>query len=253
MIRMISSIIVVSLCAAVSFAGELALTPSVDTLQVGRGLVEPAACKWYAGYGTLQRAPQTCLAFVGDDGASFLVENTDGFWEGDYVYVSGRIAPKSLICFPLIGRALEDNTIEAAFAGCGTLQPGPQGCLSFAADTGEGFLLENHDGFGAGDRVFVRGVIVEDSDICWPFVGTALEDNTIAECFEGCGTLGRGPQSCTVIFSSDDGRAFVLDDYGDFFWGDRVYVTGAVNEESLACWPVTLATIEDNTIEPCGD
>ena len=193
MIRIIASVVLVSFCLPVLYADGLAFTPSSNTLQVGKGPVEAIAIERYAGFGTLQRAPQTCLAFVGDDGEAFFVENTGGFWAGDYVYVCGRIVEESVICFPVIGRALEDNTIQAAFAGCGTLEPGPQSCLSFAADTGEGFLLENHEGFGLWDRVYVRGVIVEESDLCWPFIGTALEDNTIAECFEGLRNGGAGP------------------------------------------------------------
>jgi hypothetical protein len=253
MMRIVALLILVSLCPSMSHADGLTSFPFGGTLQIGKLADEAIAVERYAGFGRLQRAPQTCLAFVGDDGEAFFVENTDGFWEGDYVYVSGRIVEESSICFPVIGRALEDNTIQAAFAGCGTLEPAPQGCLGLAADTGESFLLENHEGFGLWDRVFVRGVVVEESDLCWPFIGTALEDNTIDECFAGCGTLGRGPQNCTIIFNSDDGRAFVLDDYGEFLWTDRVYVTGRVNTESLACWPVTLDTIEDNAIEACEE
>lgn len=205
----------------------------------------------FAGCGTLQWGPQSCLTFVADAGVSFFLENTGNFFPGAYVYVEGTVVSHSLLCWPVIGTALEDNTITAAFAGCGTLQRGPQTCVIFAADGGEFYLLEYTDGFVEGDSVYVTGPIVEDSLICEPFVGPAIERNTIQECYNGCGVLGHGPQSCTM-FHGDDGRGFVLDEYGDFFIGDRVYVSGPILLDSLACWPVIVDKIEHNIITECS-
>ena len=65
--------------------------------------------------------------------------------------------------------------------------------------------------------------------------------------------MERGPQHCILIFNADDGSAFALDNYGDFFWGDRVYVTGPINVFATTCWPLALDAIEDNTIAACDE
>jgi len=137
------------------------------------------------------------------------------------------------------------------FSGCGELGHGPQTCTMFHADSGESFAVGNTGGFWIGDYVYVAGLVVEDSLLCWPPVVPAVEDNAISACFAGCGVLGRGPQNCSIVFHADSGGTFTLDNVGSFTLGDRVYVTGAVNEDSMDCWPVTTPAIEDNTIRSC--
>ena len=111
------------------------------------------------------------------------------------------------------------------FDGCGVLRLGPQTCILIHTDDGRAYAVENTGNFWPGEYVHVSGLIDEDALACWPASIPAIYDNTIGACFAGTGTLGRGPQNCTVIFNADEGQSYVLDDYGDFFWGDRVYVT----------------------------
>ncbi len=150
-----------------------------------------------------------------------------------------------------VGSAEEILTEEPVFfAGGGSLGIGPQGCTLFQADSGGSFLLSETGGFIPGDRVFVTGQVNDESTSCFPITMAEIENNTIAECFSGCGTLGWGPQSC-IMFHGDHGDSFAVDNTGGFFPGDRVYVTGAVNEESLMCFPIVLAALEYNTIAEC--
>jgi hypothetical protein len=205
----------------------------------------------FRGGGVLDLGPQTCLTFHADTGESFFLENTGGFWRGDSVYVDGIVNPESDICFPVVGRAIEDNTIRACFRGCGVLERGPQTCVTFTADdTGEYFFLDNTAPYMEGDRVHVVGPIVEDSTICSPLVGRAIEDNTICGCFSGCGLLAVGPQSC-VRFVADSGESYFVENTGLFWAGDYVHVSGPVRDDSQLCFPLIGPAIEDNRISAC--
>jgi hypothetical protein len=67
--------------------------------------------------------------------------------------------------------------------------------------------------------------------------------------FEGCGVIAYGPLNC-FLFQADSGGLYVLDDFGGFGVGDRVYVSGILNPEpncSAGC-PGISGCIEDNTI-----
>ncbi len=87
---------------------------------------------------------------------------------------------------------------------------------------------------------------------CWPVTIPTVRDNTIAAYFAGCGEIDwHGPQGC-ALFHADNGQTYTLDNWGDFTHGDWVYVTGVINEHSVACWPVTMPAVEDNTISVCA-
>ncbi|MBN1514926.1 MAG: hypothetical protein JXB13_23145 [Phycisphaerae bacterium] len=239
--------------ALVTTASADVLTNAQMTVLEGDALADSVLSirpKHFAGCGELQRGPQTCVVFRANSGEAFFVENTDGFLEGDRVWVSGWVNPRSRICFPFIGPAIENNTIYPCLASCGVLGHGPQSCTMFHADSGESFAIGNTGGFFVGARVYVTGPIIEGVTMCWPASVPAIRNNTIQACFEGCGVLGLGPQSCTM-FHADSGESFAIRNTGDFFIGDRVYVTGPVVEESMMCWPVIGPAIEDNTIQAC--
>ncbi len=226
---------------------ELSLERPPDSAQI-----KAARPEYFDGCGVLRLGPQTCILIHTDDGRAYAVENTGNFWPGEYVHVSGLIDEDALACWPASIPAIYDNTIGACFAGYGTLRRGPQGCLvQFVADEGGTYVLDDNGDFWWGDRVYVTGAINEESMPCWPYDTPAIENNTIQGLFEGYGTLQRGPQGCFMQFVAEEGGTYVLDDYGDFWWGDRVYVTGAINEESMPCWPYDTPAIEDNTIQGC--
>ena len=61
--------------------------------------------------------------FHADSGESFAVGNTGGFWIGDYVYVAGLVVEDSLLCWPPVVPAIEDNTIRSCPTGYDVVQP----------------------------------------------------------------------------------------------------------------------------------
>ena len=206
----------------------------------------------FTGCGTLQRGPQTCFIFEADSGEYYFVENHDGFDVGDRVYVAGTIVEESEICWPFVGPAIERNTIQECYSGCGVLAHGPQTCTIFHGDDGRGFAVDNLGDFFVGDRVYVSGPILIDSLACWPAIVDKIEDNSIFECFDDCGVLGRGPQTCATLHA-DDGRGFLLRNTGDFTIGDRVHVIGPIVEESVICSPVVGPAIEDPLVYACEE
>jgi hypothetical protein len=207
---------------------------------------------WFEGCGTLQIAPQGCLALWADSGEILLVENTDGFWVDDYVFVSGPIVEDSQICFPYIADAIEDNTIAACFIGCGTLAQAPQSCLQIITDDGEAYLVEDSGGYLPGEYVHVKGGLFPESQICFPYIAPAIEGNTIGLCYSGCGELDWGPQTC-LVFLGDDGQNFYIKDTDGYMKGARVWVDGRIVEESIMCWPIVGPALVENVVTACDD
>lgn len=135
------------------------------------------------------------------------------------------------------------------FRGCGVLEPGPQSCVNFHADTGEVFALENSGPFFNGGHVWVRGEIDPHSILCFPVTVPALLNNTIGPCFEGCGLLVQGVEC--ILFHSDNGSLYVLDNLGGHAVGDRVFVRGCLNANCVTFCQQGSGCIADNDIEPC--
>ncbi|HWL93223.1 MAG TPA: hypothetical protein VNT79_06785, partial [Phycisphaerae bacterium] len=73
-----------------------------------------------------------------------------------------------------------------------------------------------------------------------------LTCETPCEVFAGCGTLGPGPQSCTM-FHADNGESFALENDAAPFNG-HVFVRGVVEPESSLCFPVIVTALRDNII-----
>ncbi|MCA9283817.1 MAG: hypothetical protein KDA22_01280, partial [Phycisphaerales bacterium] len=69
--------------------------------------------------------------------------------------------------------------------------------------------------------------------------------------FSGCGTIGFGPQGCLLFVADDTGAGYLLDNLGDFSFGDHVAVEGVVEPDLVACFPVVVQKIVDNSIESC--
>jgi hypothetical protein len=206
----------------------------------------------FFGPGTIGIGPQGCLVFSADDGQSFFFNDAQGFFPGERAFIVGTIEDESLMCFPFIGTALRDAILRPIYEACGTLALAPQGCLALIDDeTGESVFVQNTGGFVPGDRVCILGGLEEESDLCFPIIGRAVLFNEISRLFEGCGELALAPQGCIAIHA-DSGEILALGDVDGFLPGDRVFVTGGVDEQSLLCFPADVPAIPDNTIEACA-
>lgn len=202
--------------------------------------------------GVLGPGPQGCTVVQGFHGRAYPIANTGPFRGGDVVFVSGTLVEDSTLCFPVVLPAIEDNTIEPCFAGCGTLQMGPQGCIIFVPDQGgPGFVLENLGDASIGDRIYVEGPIRGDSSACFPFVEVLMIENNLAlECFTGCGTLAAGIV-CNV-FVADSGEVYALSNFGPFAPVERVFVLGGIEPDSPYCNDIPQPGIRVRRIDSCG-
>jgi hypothetical protein len=205
----------------------------------------------FEGCGTLVQGVE-CVLFQADEGGLYLLDNLDGFGVGDRVFVSGILDPTCFtICLEGDG-CIFGNTIEACvepFEGCGTLVQGVE-CVLFQADEGGLYLLENLDGFGVGDRVFVTGVPDPDCVSFCQQEDACIFGNTIEPCvFEGCGELIQGVEC--VLFQADAGGLYLLDNLDGFGVGDRVLVSGILDP---TCFTICLegdGCIFETVIGPC--
>lgn len=144
----------------------------------------------FEGSGVLSIGPQGCPGFVPDDvDALYLIEDTGGFLPGDHVYVTGSLNQLSTLCPPVLFPGIESNTIARFVEGCATIGPGPQSCLNVQLDTGETFfylgLVQLPDDIGFGDELRVRGFVVEETNACFPIIGTGLNVTEIGPCIAG--------------------------------------------------------------------
>ncbi|MFO0872896.1 MAG: hypothetical protein U0575_02855 [Phycisphaerales bacterium] len=210
----------------------------------------------YQGCGVLEELVDCGLGFIGQDGKRFVPANLAGFGAGDAVFVSGVIDPSCAGPLSCPYPCLVDNAIGACFDECGTLVSGVE-CVLFLVGAGPNagtYVVSNLGGFNVGDTVRVTGI---HDPGCVTFCqqgNGCVNDNTIAKCtiFEGCGTLHIGPQSCTIFAPDDGGPGYVLAEYGKFSLGDHVFVSGAIDFASPACFPVTIPLIENDSITACG-
>lgn len=160
----------------------------------------------------------------------------------------------------LVAPAALDNI---PYSGCGTLWPGAE-CPTFIGDDGAMFSLPGGGGFSLGDRVFVVGEICSECpSICQQ--GSVFEISRIEACFfhppspfvfSECGTLvfTVGPTPC-VLFESDSGGLYLIENFGGFAPGDRVRVsTENITTPCVSFCTARLAgCIDDNLIQPCFD
>ncbi len=153
--------------------------------------------------GTLVQGAE-CVLFEADSGGLFVLEDLGGFHVGDDVWVSGVVDPECNTTCQQGAGCIQNNLIEPCFSACGLLFESGScvTCLVFYAEnTGQPLVLEHLDGFGSGDRVFVRGRI--DEECVNPCQLPCLKDNTIAPCASGCGVLVQGAEC--VLFAADTG------------------------------------------------
>jgi hypothetical protein len=203
----------------------------------------------FEGCGTLVQGVE-CVLFQADEGGLYLLENLDGFGVGDRVFVTGIVDPDCVtICLEGDGCIFGNTIAPCVFEGCGTLVQGVE-CVLFQADEGGLYLLENLDGFGVGDRVFVTGVPDPDCVSFCQQEDACIFGNTIEPCvFEGCGELIQGVEC--VLFQADAGGLYLLDNLDGFGVGDRVLVSGILDP---TCFTICLegdGCIFETVIGPC--
>ena len=197
-----------------------------------------------------------CLRFESDRGGAFVLDNSEGFANGQRVFVSADGTSGTMNCdgeaLPLIA----GNQIAACFEAFGRIVP-EFGCPSLLTASGDRYDLETTGNFVQPNFVFVQGFI---DPVSTGFCGQPwLRSNTIQAAFGGAGTLIED-QDCGLAFQSDDsgfGQAYALDNTDGFVAGDRVFVTGRIDaacSTNPAC-PIA-ACLRDNTIGPlisgCG-
>ena len=133
-----------------------------------------------------------CVLLQADDESLWVLDDRGNFEIGDRVQVIGAADENCASICQQGNGCIRNNTIGRCFEGCGTLQHGPQGCPIFVpiSEPFSNFLfIENTGSFGAGDLVWVQGCLNPESLLCAPFTAPGLEDNSIARCFAGCGTM----------------------------------------------------------------
>lgn len=177
------------------------------------------------------------------------------------VIAGGSLFADATLAMPGLARsaaflATKANEPTAATTGgpvivssCGTLAPGLL-CTLFLTDDGQALPLENYGSANVGDRVWVRGTLVQNSLVCAGIPQPAIEDNTIGPCFEGCGELAVGPQGCPIL-RLDNTTFYFLENTANEPFGSRVWVSGCINPHSPICLPPGGPAIEDNIIGQC--
>jgi len=245
-------------CVALeSFQGDVFLVENLGEFGVGRrvfveGLLEQDNASLCPGvtlpaitantiegcfqtFGVLNQRSNGCWEVLSDEGEALLLESAGGFDPGDYVFVAGRRNDSSTLCPGGMAPGVEGAVVLDAFAGCGVLLQGPQDCLVFEASTSDSFFVENSGGFQAGDSVYVRGVVEANSDVCDPFISTALRRNVIGSCLSACGRIVETEDGCLAFEISSTLEVVALENDAGFPVGSRVRVNGAVASPTVLC------------------
>ena len=138
--------------------------------------------------GTLQPIQFCGLALVAADGWIYTIDDPGRFEAGDSVAVAGVLDPFCIMIpeCPAAG-CVEVASITACgetyFSGCGALQIGPQGCITFQGDDVDGFFtLAEYGSFLPGARVEVAGPVTPDVLDCFPFIVSRIENVSIEVC-----------------------------------------------------------------------
>ena len=214
--------------------------------------------------GTLKQTA-ACVAFLADDGGLYQLDRLGGFQAGDHVLVIGE---RDLSCRPCDGIGCISVTSILAPGGarvpdrvssCGTLTSVGD-CNVWQQDGGPRFVLPAVPESKAGDRLFVYGQVDLSCAPACDAAGCIAKD---AGCFvssTGCepGSSAGGPapfDACgqliaigeCVLFRTDAGTDYVLENHGGLRPGQRVRIIGRLDER---CWSVcpSAGCIRDNAI-----
>lgn len=189
----------------------------------------------FAECGTLTDAASPgCLRFVAADGEEFAILNPGPFGSGETVFVTGFLGETPTQCGPDLLPTLDNDSIGACVSSFGRLLKG-NNCTYFQAAHGGRFDLDVTAGFETGDFVFVEGSV---RDGCLGPCGFACLRNAINDAFGGTGII-TDTAECGVVFEAEitgqRKNRFVLDDFGGFEPGDRVFVAGKFQREDCSC------------------
>ncbi len=195
-----------------------------------------------------------CPSLLTASGERYDLEFNSDFVTGDFVFAQGFIDP---LFTGFCGKPwVRSNTTQAAFGGAGTIIEDETCGLAFRSDEGgfgQNFVLDNTDGFVAGDRVFVTGRIdaaCATNPAC-PIAG-CLRNNTIDPLISGCGTLEFGPANCAVVNFGAGEPSYQIEYLGNESFGSEIFVAGALVDSDPTC-TANGAVIRHNLALPCID
>ena len=227
---------------------------------------EPDTVITYQGCGVLVQEPE-CLLFVpmGQGNMRLVLQYYGGFGAGDSVCVQGILLPNSPgVCSAATG-FLANNSItgnnspDPQFNACGWLiQSG--GCLLFVPMGIDSFrlALQHYGGFGPGDSVCVRGVLMGNPPGTCPTATGFLANNTITggnpqnPSYSACGVIVQMGTCAVFVADYPDTITFVLQNYGAFGPGDSVCVQGTVVVAPPIGCPWVFGRLINNAIESAG-
>jgi hypothetical protein len=165
---------------------------------------------------------------------------------GDLLHAAGRIIKTNeelMANFDPIVSSTEGLGLDAIYVW-------PNGEVWFSTEVG--FRDERWGAVSDGDLLSDVGrVVMRNRDLMAPFEPLEDVDNFGLDAvwvarFESSGVLVRGVEC--VLFEADDGSLYVLEDYGDFGVGDRVWVSGILNPYCVTICMQGNGCIEDNDI-----
>ena len=146
----------------------------------------------YADCGTVELKPSGCLAFRGDDGQRFLLEDDGGFVDGDRVYANGVVSDTVSPCPGGPIPTLLENVVGPCFESVGriVLDTAPIfGDVLFEQNDGTTYELDTFGLSRVGDFIYVEGIL--NTDCAMVGNRSCVEFNTTVRPFHNRRTLLR--------------------------------------------------------------
>ena len=221
---------------------------------------------YYIGCGELVQGTD-CVLFTSPDfgdfaSSMFTLLDYGDFVVGDQVLISGEVyfeldpdCPESFgyIVNDLIAAC--QDTLPNYFSGCGAISGNPA-CLVFEPFGQQiHYLLSDYGTYVWGDTIYVQGAVSTcqndcDADGCLDVAFISDCDQNVPDTINACGLLVED-QGCLIFYPDNASSGYLLDDYGEFVNGDKVYISGIIYDCGTPCNDVT-ACIANNVIQDCG-
>lgn len=216
----------------------------------------------YESWGVLVEGAN-CVLFApqGDPYFRFALDNYGGFGIGDEVFVSGfKDLNCGTNCLDAAGCIL-DNTISGSqhvpdnFEGWGVLDRSSN-CLLFAPfGDCKKYVLDDYGLFDDGDEVFISGQLDFDDQTGCVTANGYIFDNLIDssgryhKSFDAWGVLIESTNCILFAPWNNPFEQYILDNYGEFYVGDTVFVSGSLDLECEKSCQDARGCIVNNTIE----